>query len=522
MKKFSVIFFCFVILLSFCYCATDAVEENSNEHYHAHQKADSTGNVVYKKLWKNDFPNLSRVNEALTKVSTYIDSSSHSGLQVQDAVALYAEYGGKHTYTFNTENPNRKNDEVENVVLELRADGTYNTYLFRYTLTYRELINLGQLPIQTIMSNTEITVMSSSGSNIINIDCFDAIQNYVGKWQCEAGNEHGPGHPNCQVGGSQWVIEASTLSYIYVGCDGAGGSSGGGGSSGSGGGSTGGGGSGTGGGSSGGSSGSGSGDDGSGGTEPDPDYSFTQGQTLITQPILLELTTPYMIVNLIDDEDLDPCPKSVLDELKSLQQANMAAIIGKLDDGMSIYNTTIKTEAFPTDNGSPARSIRTPGEAQYHYTIKIHPEYTSNTNKLGFATLILHEMLHVYFFSLLDDADNTNPDALNDFPLLFELSVVKNFGLESVSIHHEIMANKYVDIFSRALQEFNSGVAVPESVEPEQIYKDLAWGSLQDASIYQTTDDLTAADRDRINKRYAAEIFNFTVGTEVPAGTPCP
>ncbi|WP_297332973.1 hypothetical protein [Flavobacterium sp.] len=232
--------------------------------------------------------------------------------------------------------------------------------------------------------------------------------------------------------------------------------------------------------------------------------------------------TNYVIVNLINDDGLAPCPKSVLNDLKSLSESTMASIIGKLDDELSIYHTNITTEAYDTQNGSPARTIRTPGApSQYHYTIMIHPEYTPTTNKLGFATLILHEMLHAYFFSLLDDANNSNPDALNDFPLLFELSVAKNFGPQPQNIHHQIMADKYVDILSRALQEFNTGIPVPENVEPDQLYKDLAWGSLSAAPIFQTTNQLTQQDRTRISNRYAAEILNYTVETESPAGVPC-
>ena len=90
------------------------------------------------------------------------------------------------------------------------------------------------------------------------------------------------------MGGSHWVLQPTTLSYVYVGCD-DGGTPPVGGGSGSGG-------SGSGGGSGNGGSENGGNGDGSGngdisGPEPNPNYSFTQGQTIVTQPV--QLTNPY-------------------------------------------------------------------------------------------------------------------------------------------------------------------------------------------------------------------------------------
>ncbi|OIQ17248.1 MAG: hypothetical protein BM557_08525 [Flavobacterium sp. MedPE-SWcel] len=235
--------------------------------------------------------------------------------------------------------------------------------------------------------------------------------------------------------------------------------------------------------------------------------------------ILLPFLNSQIIVNRITDENLEECSKDVLNSLKLLNQSGMANMINQFDDSPSIYNVDIRTEAYPTPNGSPAQT-RVDNENPYSYIIRIHPEYTTSTNKLGLATLILHEMIHAYFLSLLEDA-NTSP-LPEDRSIQFEAYVIKNFGATSQNSHHEIMATKYVDILSRALQEYNTGIEVPENTEPDQLYKDLAWGGLQDAPIYNTTNELTEEDRVRINKRYAAELFNITFGTEVPAGEACP
>ncbi|KAF2518239.1 hypothetical protein E0W68_09895 [Flavobacterium salilacus subsp. salilacus] len=254
--------------------------------------------IVYKKLNKENYPNSAVVNQELTRLKENIDPD----LYIEDEVALYAEYDGKHTFTFNTRRDVRTSNEIENIVLEYRpADGEYNGYYFKYDFTTVELAELDKLPAETILSKTQIVpLVSGNGGGLVNISCFDAVQNYVGKWRCEAGNEHEPGNPNCQVGGSTWVIEESTLSYVYVGCDDGGGSGSGGNGSGGSGGSTGGGGGGTGsGGGTGGSGGNGNGGNGSGGPQSGSDYSFVEGQTIVTQPV--QLNPSILAEDLLND-----------------------------------------------------------------------------------------------------------------------------------------------------------------------------------------------------------------------------
>ncbi|KGO78858.1 hypothetical protein Q763_16370 [Flavobacterium beibuense F44-8] len=237
--------------------------------------------------------------------------------------------------------------------------------------------------------------------------------------------------------------------------------------------------------------------------------------------VLVPLDFSKIIVdNITEDSNLDPCISSVISDLKNLTEKNMAEVIRKLDAFPSPYTTNIKNGTLP-DNaaGSPARTIRTPGNPEYNYTIIIDPEYTPNTNKLGYATIILHEMIHAYLLTLIDDGPEGSGS--ENFPDLFEKLVEKQFGPNPQNFHHQIMAEKYVDALARALQEFQTGNPVPDNTSPSQNYTDLAWGGLKDAPIYQTTSSLTNEDRERINKRYASEIMNITIGTTVPLGDTC-
>lgn len=216
----------------------------------------------------------------------------------------------------------------------------------------------------------------------------------------------------------------------------------------------------------------------------------------------------------ITSDNLDDCSSLVLEYLKVAEDQDIAKMITKLDKAPSPYKLDIRTEN--TGNGSPGITIRTPGFNKYDYIIKMNPDYVSQATTLGIAAILVHEIMHAYFLSLIDDKASGVPNASVEIAVLFDAYVTKTFGPNSPMIQHEVMANKYVDVIAKALQEYNTGMSV--AGEPEQVYKDLAWGGLMQAPVFQT---LPLAERERINKRYIAEAFNFTVGTEVPVGAPC-
>ncbi|MCW4468316.1 hypothetical protein OGH69_05000 [Flavobacterium sp. MFBS3-15] len=295
------------------------------------------------------------------------------------------------------------------------------------------------------------------------------------------------------------------------------------------------------------SPGGGSGGGGGGGGNPDPGTIIMPGNPLdpsepgigavepglgdpngnpvvVTQPVRPKLTAPERIEKEIKDTGLDECSAGVLNDLKELAEKDVAKIIAKLDAFPSQYTTNIKTEAFvPNDGSSLARTTRTIGAdgnpMRFNYTIRIDPTYAATANKLSLASTIIHELLHAYMFSLVDDqATGINPNAFEEFPLLYETYVAKTFGPNPSVAHHTIMSEKYVDVVARALQEYQTGVPVPEGIHPQQIYKDLAWGGLRDTPAYNA---LSPEEQDRINNRYAAESKNTTFDIQEPIGNPC-
>ncbi len=144
---------------------------------------------------------------------------------------------------------------------------------------------------------------------------------------------------------------------------------------------------------------------------------------------------------------------------------------------------------------------------------------------------MFHEMIHAYFMSLFDDYYNANPpnlNAYNDFSGLFHYYVTLKHpsSINSADVHYQQMATDYIDGMARALQEYQTGIAVPISTSPDQVYSDLAWGGLSDAPVFDATYPVGNLNRQRILNRYQAEQKGSNTGQgtpqeQTPLGQPC-
>lgn len=125
----------------------------------------------------------------------------------------------------------------------------------------------------------------------------------------------------------------------------------------------------------------------------------------------------------IDDDYLDDCTKQVLTNIKSLNQNDFARILAKFSPLNSVYKVTL----IP-DNTLPADDLGTTdwsGDVlpiPYDYTIKLNQNFLVESTKLGMAATILHELLHAYFLSIVDDNYETGSTELENFPNLFIMS----------------------------------------------------------------------------------------------------
>ena len=87
-------------------------------------------------------------------------------------------------------------------------------------------------------------------------------------------------------------------------------------------------------------------------------------------------------------------------------------------------------------------------------------------------------------------------------------------------------ATDYADAIARALQEYQTGISVPSTSIPEQIYSDLAWGGLIKTPVFDATYPVGNPNRPRIINRYACEevgrgVDQGTPNEQSPIGQPC-
>ncbi len=249
----------------------------------------------------------------------------------------------------------------------------------------------------------------------------------------------------------------------------------------------------------------------------------------MTAPDLFTSITPFLVEKQINDNQLNPCPKGVFQEIKNTSNSDLVKVLTKLGDNKSVYNTTLLSSIAPS--GAPAQTIR---NSNFNYSIYISTDYVGKT-KLFIAANLFHELIHAYFLSIVDDY-NSNPNNnqyyynMESFPSLFQAYCDKKYPLasgESPNIHHLEMAHFYVDTIARALQEYQTNIPVSDTSTPEQIYIDLAWGGLINTPVFDDpSTPLTSADKNRIMNRYICEQTGIqsasgTLNQQNPIGQPC-
>mgnify|MGYP000685742586 CR=1 FL=1 len=166
---------------------------------------------------------------------------------------------------------------------------------------------------------------------------------------------------------------------------------------------------------------------------------------------MMQLINSNIIVKKITDTNLDPCGKSVLSKLKNLRQNDVASILRRFGDVNSIFNLNFSTD-YPNDPNALASTNwvldTNSNTIPYNYLIKIRPEETQISTELAIAGSLLHEIIHAYFLSLIDDCIQANNcTTLQTFPELWNYYVANQTGnpTNSISQHNQI-ALSYVNI----------------------------------------------------------------------------
>ncbi len=223
----------------------------------------------------------------------------------------------------------------------------------------------------------------------------------------------------------------------------------------------------------------------------------------------------------IDDSLLDPCTKAILDKLKNLTQSKIAKIFTKLGGNSEIYTLTFE---IANNNGNPASTSQTSYNC---YKTVIDNDFLygidgTGINKpptdLAIAAVMIHEVVHAYFFSLYDDKVNSGiTNALDDFDLLYQKYVTENYVGADDAQHAQIWKS-FIKILAASLQEYHTG----DGANPSQFYQDIILGTLSRTQIFKDKYPEGTAEFRRIMDNYRTATSNGkTISNSTPVGTPC-
>ena len=242
-----------------------------------------------------------------------------------------------------------------------------------------------------------------------------------------------------------------------------------------------------------------------------------------------------LIEEQIDDTLLDPCTKAILEKLKNLKQNDIAGILAKF--GVPVNGTyTLKIVIGTPDK--PVAIADTRQVSKNNYLITIRETYLKGTENdlrpptdLAIAAIVIHEIIHAHFFALYDDfRNNGNICAYDNYDCLFMKYVTDNFE-GTTDPHHSQMFENYLDVMANALQEFQTGIPVPNTEKAALFYHDLALSTMAGTRIFEDRYPLgynspTYEERKRITYNREAEDDNKTIddaenGKYIPKGKPC-
>ncbi|QHI34982.1 hypothetical protein IMCC3317_03280 [Kordia antarctica] len=229
---------------------------------------------------------------------------------------------------------------------------------------------------------------------------------------------------------------------------------------------------------------------------------------------LLDAYDDYQILNELQGKAL-----CVYNKLKS-SSSGFKNAIKKFDGDFPVAH--LKFEALILTGTKKGRTVApsngtSPDANSPDYVISI--QLNSSQNIYGYhqrpnlliAKTIIHEVIHAEMYRKLlslaqqghldftgltaEQQTNLVLSIQNNFPGLYDYMRRHN------NWQHQQMATHYRETIARALQEFDTGVAVPETQQPLQLYMDLSWEGL----IYENGNNaisswisLSQTERDRI------------------------
>lgn len=232
----------------------------------------------------------------------------------------------------------------------------------------------------------------------------------------------------------------------------------------------------------------------------------------------------------INDSQLDPCTKAIMEKLKNSTEKDIAKMITRFTDPKSIFKINMSIGQMKNDinlaETTPVKGSQTDINIVFKYDYINGTGYPNRPTDLSIATTMAHEIIHAYLISLLEAHKSNGSNGSFDFPTIYEAyvqqQITKNPNILA-SEHHEIIAKQYVFAIATTIQEFHTGQYTDY---PYQDYIDLAWGGLTGTTIFNANfpndpSHKNYKTRERILNRINAEKLGLFYQNTTPLGTPC-
>lgn len=232
----------------------------------------------------------------------------------------------------------------------------------------------------------------------------------------------------------------------------------------------------------------------------------------------------------IDDSQLDPCTKAIMEKLKNATQSDIAKMLSRFAPATSFFNINMSIGQVKKIGNwaetTPVKGLYTDVNIVFSENYINGVGNPNRPTDLSIATTIVHEMIHAYLISLVKDHSMCGSQGICDFPTIYDAyvqdQIKKNTNILPEA-HHELIAKQYVFAIATTIQEFHTGQFTDY---PHQDYLDIAWGGLQDTYIFNKNypDNPTHKnykDRLRIMAKINTEKLGTQYGMYSPLGTPC-
>jgi hypothetical protein len=185
----------------------------------------------------------------------------------------------------------------------------------------------------------------------------------------------------------------------------------------------------------------------------------------------------------INDTQLKPCMKSVLNSIKTLSNGSIAGIIQKFAGETPGFNWTLIDEALPPNWNGSTNPIYNAGTV----TTTFDSQKFTHASDLAIARTILHESVHAY---LVASFKNDPTAYLLNYGQLMKKWQDKNGSLND--FQHDLMTKNFIVDIGIALKEYGASKGYNLT---DQFCNDLAWGGLDGTTTFT---NLSNSDKTRI------------------------